>query len=91
VLHFAPERQVGHLVEQFASQYVTADFLDPVCDLRLNMSRMDALGKNSFDAVIACDILEHVPDDLEAMRELQRILSTDGVAVLTVPKLTILR
>jgi hypothetical protein len=43
VLHFAPERQVRHLVEQLASQYITADFLDPACDLRLNMSRMDAL------------------------------------------------
>jgi SAM-dependent methyltransferase len=86
VLHFAPEQQVRYLVEQLASQYVTADFLDPACDLRLNMSRMDALGENSFDAVIACDVLEHVPDDLEAMRELQRILSPDGVAVLTVPQ-----
>src|SRR5437867_12792950 len=86
VLHFAPERQVRHLVEQLASQYVTADFLDPACDLHLNMSRMDALGENSFDTVIACDVLEHVPDDLEAMRELQRILSPDGVAVVTVPQ-----
>ncbi len=68
------------------SQYVTADFLDPACDLRLNMSRMDTLGENSFDTVIACDVLEHVPDDLEAMRELQRILSPDGLAVLTVPQ-----
>ncbi len=50
------------------------------------MSRMDALGENSFDTVIACDVLEHVPDDLKAMRELQRILSPDGVAVLTVPQ-----
>jgi len=47
---------------------------------------MDALGENSFDTVIACDVLEHVPDDLKAMRELQRILSPDGVAVLTVPQ-----
>ena len=86
VLHFAPEQEIGHLVAQLASQYVTADFLDPACDLRLNMSRMDALSENSFDAVIACDVLEHVPDDLEAMRELQRILSPDGVAVLTVPQ-----
>jgi len=86
VLHFAPERQVRQLIEQLAAQYITADFLDPACDLRLNMSRMDALGENSFDAVIACDVLEHVPDDLEAMRELQRILSPGGVAVLTVPQ-----
>src|SRR5206468_12562265 len=85
-LHFATEPQLPHLVEHLASQYVTAEFLDPACDLRLNMSRMDALGENSFDTVIACDVLEHVPDDLEAMRELQRILSPDGVAVLTVPQ-----
>jgi SAM-dependent methyltransferase len=86
VLHFAAERAVGDLVEQLASQYVTADFLDPACDLRLDMSRMDALGENSFDTVIACDVLEHVPDDFAAMRELERILSPDGVAVLTVPQ-----
>jgi hypothetical protein len=46
VLHFTPERQAGHVIEQLASQYVTADFLDPACDLRLNMSRKDALGEN---------------------------------------------
>ena len=86
VLRFAPEQQVGHLVEQLASQYITAEFSGPACDLRLNMSRMDALGENSFDAVIACDALEHVPEELEEMRELQRILSPDGVAVLTVPQ-----
>ena len=43
VLHFAPEQEVRHLVEHLASQYVTTDFLDPACDLRLNISRMDAL------------------------------------------------
>lgn len=36
--------------------------------------------------MIACDVLKDVPNDLEAMRELQRILSPDGVAVLTVPQ-----
>ena len=92
VLHFAPEQEVRHLIEHLGSQYVTADFLDPACDLRLNMSRMDTLGENSFDTVIACDVLEHVPDDLEAMRDLQRILSSDGLAdCLPCPKLTILR
>jgi SAM-dependent methyltransferase len=40
----------------------------------------------SFDIVIACDVLEHVPSDLAAMRELHRILRPGGTAILTVPQ-----
>ena len=39
----------------------------------------------SFDAVIALDILEHLPDDGAAAREIARVLRPNGRAVITVP------
>lgn len=39
----------------------------------------------SFDRVIASEVLEHVLDDMEAMRELFRVLKPGGLLAVTVP------
>jgi ubiquinone/menaquinone biosynthesis C-methylase UbiE len=40
---------------------------------------------SSFDRVIAAEVLEHIPDDLSAMREIVRVLKPGGQAAITVP------
>jgi SAM-dependent methyltransferase len=40
---------------------------------------------NTFDAIICNHVLEHIPDDKAAMRELFRVLKPGGVALLQVP------
>lgn len=39
-----------------------------------------------FDRLIAAEILEHLPDDVRAIRELFRVLRPGGVAAITVPR-----
>lgn len=40
---------------------------------------------NSFDAVILSEVLEHLDDDVEALREVYRVLRPNGVVAITVP------
>jgi len=40
---------------------------------------------DSFNAVVVSDVIEHLDDDLAAVREVYRILAPEGVAVFTVP------
>lgn len=86
ILHFAPERQLRDRIKSIARRHVTADYDRGDCDLRLDMSSMPSIADATFDAVIASDVLEHVPDDLAAMQEIKRILRPGGVAVLTIPQ-----
>ena len=41
--------------------------------------------KYSFKAVIMLDVLEHIEDDIASLHEVRRVLSQDGIVVLTVP------
>jgi SAM-dependent methyltransferase len=45
-------------------------------------------GTDTFDIVICSHVLEHIPDDAKAMREMLRILRAGGVALLLVPLAT---
>ena len=39
----------------------------------------------SFDRIIAAEVLEHIPDDVAAIRELSRVLRPGGTMAVTVP------
>lgn len=40
---------------------------------------------NTFDAVFALEVMEHVPDPIKAIKEMKRVLKKDGYLVILVP------
>jgi SAM-dependent methyltransferase len=66
-------------------RHVTADLAAPASDLRVDVQRLD-LPDAAFGAVLCSHVLEHVPDDRAAMRELRRVLRPDGWALVAVPQ-----
>lgn len=85
LLHFAPEACLeNRFRELFQGGYVTADLLDPRADVRADITDLQ-FPDASFDAVYCSHVLEHVPDDHKAMRELYRVLTKDGLAIVMVP------
>lgn len=86
ILHFAPEKMLRTKLKNAAASYITADFLRPEYDLKLDISDMSRFPENNFDLLIACDVLEHVPDHIKAMQEIYRVLTPGGFAILTVPQ-----
>lgn len=84
VLHFAPERRIsGRLRSGATRRYVGVD-LDPVGDVSLDICRLPFTDR-SFDQIVCCHVLEHIPDDRTALSELARVLRPNGVAVIQVP------
>lgn len=90
VLHFAPEVPLRKILLQHAAKYLAADYLaegyNYKIDLQVDLSRMPEIESGQIDLLVACDVLEHVPNHLGAMREIHRVLKPGGWAVLTVPQ-----
>ncbi|MDP2952639.1 MAG: methyltransferase domain-containing protein, partial [Chloroflexota bacterium] len=64
--------------------YVSADIASPVAALQMDITAMD-LPDHQFDVIICYHVLEHVPDDRKALRELFRVLKPGGWAILQSP------
>jgi SAM-dependent methyltransferase len=84
LLHFAPEPLLDPVFARLPRvERVTADLHAPA-DLRLDITKMD-LPDDSFDLILCSHVLEHVPDDRAAMRELRRVLVDGGLVLVLVP------
>jgi SAM-dependent methyltransferase len=85
LLHIAPEEVMGDKFRNLS--YL--DYLSADLSMRGAMVKMDITEipypDNTFDIIYCSHVLEHVPDDRQAMRELYRVLKPDGFALLMVP------
>ncbi|MDD5455808.1 MAG: methyltransferase domain-containing protein [Candidatus Margulisbacteria bacterium] len=86
LLEFAPSKALKKfIVRNPQLEYKTADlYLKPI-DYQVDISAMPALADNSFDIILCSHVLEHVPNDRQALKELQRILKPHGWAIIMVP------
>jgi SAM-dependent methyltransferase len=85
VLQLAPERVIRRRLMALPNLvYVTGDLDSPLARVTLDILSLP-FPDNSFDVILCNHVLEHIPDDAQAMRELSRILKPDGWAILQVP------
>lgn len=64
--------------------YVTTDLTMPTVSVRMDITDL-WFKANTFDWILCSHVLEHIPDDRAAIRELRRVLKPGGVAVILVP------
>lgn len=91
LLHFAPEKRLHSLLtNNHCKEYICGDlspqnyhhFTKDIKQINiLHIPYSDAY----FDLVICNHVLEHIPDDIAAMKEIYRVLKPQGVAILLVP------
>jgi SAM-dependent methyltransferase len=85
VLHVAPEPALRLRFETIPTvHYVGGDLDQRFGSARVDVTDID-FPDDSFDAVLCNHVLEHVPDDRRALRELRRVLAPGGWASLLVP------
>ena len=85
ILHVAPDRQLQRIFMSCPSiDYRSADISSPLAMDKVDIAKFK-YEDNSFDVIICCHVLEHVPDDRKAMSELYRVLKPGGWAILQVP------
>ncbi len=84
-LHIAPEAVIEKKLRPLiGAGYLTADLYGENVDIKMDITDIQ-FPDNSFDFIYCSHVLEHVPDDRQAMREIHRVLSEGGTAVLLVP------
>jgi SAM-dependent methyltransferase len=86
LLEIAPSaRLTQYLREKPQLTVRTADLHMEGVDDKLDITEMSIYADARFDCIICSHVLEHVPDDLLAMREIRRILKSGGWAIVMVP------
>ncbi len=87
ILDIAPRQCITDFVKKNfpLANYKTADLLMPEADYKLDICDMKEVSDGSIDFFICSHVLEHVTDDIKAMKELKRILTADGCGILVVP------
>ncbi len=85
VLHFAPEQAFLKKFKHLKNiRYTTTDLNSPIADVKADICNLP-FEDASYDFIICNHVLEHIPDDTKAMKELYRVLAPGGTAILQVP------
>ena len=86
VLHFAPEQAFyNRFKKQKNLNYTTTDLESPLADVKADICNLP-FENDAYDVILCNHVLEHIPDDTKAMKELYRVLKPGGMAILQIPQ-----
>ena len=87
ILDIAPCKPLTDFLKRAgAVNYRSADLMAPMAvDDRVDIQNMPEYGEGQFQIFICSHVLEHVTDDLAAMRELYRVLAPGGWGICMAP------
>ena len=86
VLHFAPEQAFYKRFRALKNlDYTTTDLNSPLADVKADICNLP-FKENKFDVILCNHVLEHIPDETKAMKELYRVLKPKGMAILQIPQ-----
>jgi SAM-dependent methyltransferase len=86
LLEFAPGAALHRKLKRHPFiAYRSADLSRKDVDERVDLTAMRGYADDSVDILLCSHVLEHIPDDRQAMREICRVLKPDGFAVILVP------
>ena len=85
VLHVAPEQVFYKKFKLFQHwDYTTTDLNSPLADVVADICDLP-FQDDQYDLILCNHVLEHIPDDLQAMAELYRVLKKGGTLIAQVP------
>ncbi len=85
VLHVAPEQAFYKSFKKLDNiDYTTTDLHSPLANVKADICDLP-FKENQFDVILCNHVLEHIPNDKKAMKELFRVLKPGGWAILQVP------
>lgn len=85
VMHVAPELCMMESFEkQHGKGYITTDIESPLAKVKADIHHLP-FSDNVFDAAICNHVMEHVENDIKAMKEIFRVLKPGGWAIMQVP------
>jgi SAM-dependent methyltransferase len=84
VLEFAPSPCLTWRMRREGMVVTTTDLYAEGVDVKADICALP-FAPQSFDVVLCSMVLEHIADDMQAMRELRKVLKPGGKALITVP------
>lgn len=86
VLHFSPSRCLFRVFKKNTEiNYYSADYENEfLADFQIDITNISSAA-DSFDLIICYHILEHIVEDIKAMKELHRVLKPNGRLLIQTP------
>ena len=85
VLHIAPEQCFISIFKNSKNiNYTSGDLFSPLADIKMDIHKMP-FKNDTFDIILCNHVLEHVNDDIKALKEIIRVMKKGGFSILQVP------